>query len=739
MLPAVRDSGVFDAVTFGGTVSALVTASGETRTRAIYFVTPEFFATLGVKVQMGRDFIPADDQRGVPPVAILSDRLWRTTFAADPAVLGRTIEIERRPITVIGVAARGFPGMSLSQPSDLYLPLQTAREAVPSQSNLFAEPNPRMSPTSWVSAFARLGRADRPEIVSQRLGVLLPNLGKRTPALVPVELNALPEASRAPMEQFARLLAITTGLLLLVGCLTVGMLLLLRTEARQGEFAVCLALGASRARLAAGIALEGGLLSALGAALSLPAAAACFGALRALRLPGGISIETLDLRLDTRVLAAVVIAAGATGVVIALVSGVFGFRASVANVMRTREGSTPQVTRRRTRAILLASQVAATLVLVSGAGLFARSLAAALHVNPGFDTTRLVTTTLSPSQYRYTPALAVPFFADLRDRLAANPAIRSASIISTGVGMSSGSPLIVDGVERRFPSVVAETGVDDRYFKTVGLPILRGRDFTARDDDSAPLVTIVSESFGRMLASGGNPLGMKIRAFHGKADQSFPTIEVVGVVPDVITNVNQLQPLAMYMSLPQTVTFWTRTLLLRPTTTVADATREAVATLKAIEASIDPAPPIASPLMTLDEKILSQMAPQRFGVVVLGALGAIALLLTILGTYVLAESMAAVRTREMGVRAALGATGRDLGSIILIESARLVGVGIVAGLAIAWLQANTVKAFLFRVEPLDPLTLASVAGLIMTLALAVSLRPALAAARLDLARVLRDQ
>jgi putative ABC transport system permease protein len=231
---------------------------------------------------------------------------------------------------------------------------------------------------------------------------------------------------------------------------------------------------------------------------------------------------------------------------------------------------------------------------------------------------------------------------------------------------------------------------------------------------------------------------MHIKAFHGKAGQPFPLIEVIGVVPDVVVDVSRSQPLAMYMSLPQTVLFSSRTLLVRPATSVTEAERETLGMLKAADPSLDPAP-IATPLMTLDEKILSTMTPQRFGVVVLTALGSIALLLTILGTYVLAESMASARTREMGVRAALGATGRDLGSIVLVETARLVGVGLVAGLVLAWFEASTVKALLFRVEPLDPLTLAATAGVILTLALVVSLRPALAAARVDLARVLRDE
>jgi predicted permease len=737
MLPAVRDGAAFGEVTFGGTVPAQITADGDTRSRSIFFVTSNFFGTIKLPVQLGRDFTADDDRRGVAPVAILSDRLWRTALAADPDIVGKTIGVEHHPVRVIGVGARGFAGMSVTSPADLFLPLHTVGDAI-SMLNPFAEPSTRTSPSAWVSAFGRLRPSDRPDAVAAKLGPIVPGLSGRPVTLVPAELNALAESARAPMQQFARLLATTLALLVLVGALTVGMLLLLRTEARQDEFAMCLALGASRGQLVAGIALEGVLLAAAGAVLAIPAATACFGALESLRLPGGVSVAALDLSVDWRVFEAVVAIATTVTLLVTLVSGAFGFRATVANVLRTRAGSTPRVMRRRTRAALVACQVAATLVLLTGAGLFARSLAAALHLNAGFDASRIVTSNVQLWQYRMTPDLAKPFFANLRDRLEALPAIRSAAIISEGAGMTPSGFLVVDGVERHFPSFVAETGVDDHYFRTVGLSILRGRDFTAQDDDRAPFVTIVSDSFGRMLANGGNPVGMHIRAFHGKAGQPFPVIEVIGVVPDVVVDVSRAQPLAMYMSLPQTLLFSSRTLLVRPTTSVAEAERETVAMLKAADPSLDPAP-IASPLMTLDEKILSTMTPQRLGAVVLGALGFIALLLTILGTYVLSESMASARMREMGVRAALGATGRDLGSIVMRDTARLVGIGLVAGLMLAWIEASTVKALLFRVQPLDPLTLVLAASSILALTLLVTLRPAIAAARVDLARLLRDE
>jgi len=195
-----------------------------------------------------------------------------------------------------------------------------------------------------------------------------------------------------------------------------------------------------------------------------------------------------------------------------------------------------------------------------------------------------------------------------------------------------------------------------------------------------------------------------------------------------------LEPLNLYLPAGQTDPVIGGTLVIRAAGDADAARRETLSAIKAADPSVAP-----SPLLTLEERIGSQMAAQRFGTVVLGTLGAIAVLLTVLGTYVLGESMAVMRMREMGIRAALGATRRQLGSIVIAETGRLVGFGLAVGLVLAWLGANTVRAFLFQITPLDPVTLVAVASLILTLALIVSVRPALRAARVDLGSVLKEQ
>ena len=242
----------------------------------------------------------------------------------------------------------------------------------------------------------------------------------------------------------------------------------------------------------------------------------------------------------------------------------------------------------------------------------------------------------------------------------------------------------------------------------------------------------MSASFGRVLAHGGNPLGYQVQL----ASERVPT-EIVGVVPDVITNVSVLEPLRFYKPLAQ----FSNPGLVTRRGVVIQAAREGTdaihETLRTIH-EIDPA--IVPPTMTsMDEQMAGQMRPQQFGATVLGALGVIAVILTLVGTYVLAESTASLRRREMGVRAALGADTRQLTALLFAETGRLIGLGLALGLLLVWLGADLIRAFLFRVEPLDPTTLGAVAAMILVLAVAVSARPALRAARVDLARVLREE
>jgi putative ABC transport system permease protein len=726
--PQLRDGGIFErTIAEWAPPLQLLASTGSLPIQTRFaFVSHDYFDVLGVPVPLGRTFTADDDRRGAAPVAVLTDRYWRLTFDGSPDVLGRTITVSGKPATIVGVASRGFRGLNLAVSPDVYLPFHTIGDVGGASMNFFAEAGHGSAPTAGVTIVGRL-----PEGVSmtQAEGRVGPELF----GLVDVNTHAVPAAARGDMRQFSRLLASTVTLLLLIGCGTVGMLLLLRTEARREELAVCLALGASRAQLARGIAIEGALLALGGALLALPVASWLFNSARAFQLPGGVDIGLLELSMDMRVMAGAIAAAVTATLLIAVVAAGFGFAANLTDALRSSPGSTQRLSRRGTRTALVAGQVAIAMVLLAGAGLFARSLVAALGLNPALATARIVSTDVSLGPYGYNAARAGAFFDDLLGRLAGNPAIASMALSNSMGGMTPAGSFVIDGLRRQFPSTVGFVAVDDRYFDTIGIAVIEGRDFAVDDREASPRVAIVSESFGRMVSNGGSPIGRLITMPFYRMGQAADVMQVVGVVPDIITTITIAEPLVMYLPLSQHPGGTSRTVTMLAAAHADDARREVMGAVRQIDPSLS-----AGPMLTMDERIGRQMGAQRFGGNVLGALGIIALLLTVLGSYVVAESMAVRRMREMGIRAALGARGGQLAALVLAETGRLVGIGLLAGLLLAWLGANTIRAFLFLVTPLDPLVLGGAAILILTLALGVSVQPARRVARVDLGRVLKE-
>jgi putative ABC transport system permease protein len=735
----VRASGAFPRVAGGGAATGplLVDTHGSLVRTPVYFATHDWFDLLGVRIALGRSFTAEEDRRGAAPTVVISDGYWRRIYGADPSILGRSVVVANVPATIIGVTAAGFRGLDLARSPDLYLPLHTVEDIAAITGNYLQDGSrPNYSPTGWITIVGRLTPRTKPsEVIARAAAAYSPIPGRTAPGftLVPVETAALPAMARQGIAQFSRLLALTVGMLLLVGCATVGMLLLLRTESRREELATCLALGARSSQLARGIVLEGLLLSAASALLALPIASGWFLAFRGFQLPGGVRLDLLGLGVDRGVL----VAAGASSVLATLVVGVAAAisatSGNVADALRSRTGSTPRATRRVVRTFLVTAQVAVALVLLSGTGLLARSLSAALELNPGFETGRLVSGSATLAQLGYTADRSSELGAELRSRVAGTATVRSLAINAHQGGMGAFGRLVIDGQPRQFPSMVAFHAIDEHYFATLGLRPTSGRDFAPTDGSAAPRVVIVSESFGRMIANGGSPLGRRIRATSYRPPAPPAEQEIVGVVPDVITTVGIDEPLVMYLPIAQTSRGANLEFLARAAVTPAAAMRDIAAAIKELEPRI-----VSVPMSTMREQMGAQMGPQRLGVRVLGGLSAIALLLTALGTFVLAETMMTNRAREFGIRAALGARAPQLIALVMGEIVRLVGAGLAIGLLLAWLGANTIRAFLFKVEPLDASTLAAVAALIAGIALAVSVKPARRAARVDVSSMLRE-
>lgn len=731
----LRDAGVMNLAAWGSIGARsplLVKTTGEARPRAIYFASPQFLDVLGVKPAAGRFFHETEDVPGGPMVAVLSHRFWQREFNGDSAVIGSTILVRDQPTLVIGVMPRTFRALEVGRSPELLMPIHTI-DRVHTWDGLFGD----RPPLHWVRLVGRIPEGVPPGQMAERfnsLGLEWQGATQPTFELVDVETASLSAEARQDLRKFSTLLGGTVALILAIGSLTVGMLLLLRTEARGSEFAMCVALGASRARLATGVVLEGVLLATAGTILALPVSRLAFLGMSQFRLPGGIRMELLDLSVDSRVLVGTAAASVACVLVIGGLASLFALRGRHGDVLRAHAGATPRVTRRRSRAALVTAQVAVTLVLVSGAGLFASSVMRALSLNPTIDTSRLLWGEVDPVAAGYSVERSRVFVGDLRSRLLARPEIAAVAFSSSNEGTSK---LVVNGEERslgrRLVSLVA---VDDGYMGTVGLRTLAGRGFTDRDGIGSPPVAIVSESLARALGGTDAILGQRVGV-----DPKFSPMkesEIVGVVPDIRTP-NSLESAVLYLPDRQ---YQVRVypgsggpgLVILPSGQVASALAAFSDTIQSLDPAVRPAP-----MTTLDERIMVTMAPQRFGMTLMGALGTIALLLSVLGTYVIAESMATLRRREMGIRAALGATGGQLGSILLLDTLRLVGAGLLLGFGLSWLGAETIRAFLFQVDPFNPVVTGIVSLTIITMALAVSLRPALTAARQDLATVLRQE
>lgn len=732
---ALRNAGLMDLAAWGSIgprTPLLVKATGEAQPRSIIFASPHFLDVLGVRPAAGRFFVEPEDRVGGPLVAVLSHRFWQSEFHGEASVIGSTILVRDQPTTIVGVMPRTFRSLEVGRSPDLLMPLHTI-DRVHTWDGLYGD----RPPLHWVRLVGRLPQGLAPAQMAERFDSLAldwQGSADRTFELRDVETAALSADARQDLRKFSTLLGGTVALMLAIGSLTVGMLLLLRTEARGAEFAMCLALGASRARLAGGVVVEGILLAVAGTLLAAPVSHLAFAAMNQFRLPGGIRLELLDLSVDGMVLAGTAGVALATIVLIAAIAGTFALRRRQGGALRASAGSTPPVTRRRSRAALVTAQVAVTLVLVSGAGLFASSVVRALSLNPGIDTNRLVWGGVDPMAAGYSVERARVFIDDLRARLLARPEISAVAFSShnqgTGQVFIDGQPRRLDG---RFVSLV---GIDEGYLDTVGLRLLAGRGFTSRDSVGAPAVAIVTDSLAKVIDPSGLVLGRRIGV-----DPKFSTMkdaEIIGVVPDIRVP-GSLEPTTLYLperqyQVPVYPGSGGPDLVVQPSSQVAAAMRAVSESIQSLDPGVRP-----EPMTTLDERIMVTMAPQRFGMTLMGALGAIALLLSVLGTYVVAESMAVMRRREMGIRAALGATGGQLGALLLRDTLWLVGAGLVLGFGLSWLGAETIRAFLFQVAPLDPLVTGIASALILALALAVGLRPALAAVRLDLAAVLRQE
>jgi putative ABC transport system permease protein len=683
----------------------------------------DLFATLGVSVWRGRGFATEDQQPGAPRTALVTHRFWEASLNADTTIVGRSLRLNQDVVTVIGILPRGFdfPDEDVA----LWVPLEPLRDQAPL-------PNRQ---AHVLTVIGRLGAGTSIDRAAVELETIAAGLQERDPAADPrhgFTAASLHDAVVGDARPTLLVLLGAVGFVLLLACANVADLMLARSLARQREMAIRAALGAGRWRIARQLLLEALLLSAGGALVGLILAwwsveALTTGLADWIPRPAAV---TLDLTVLLGTLALAVLAAVAFGFAPALRAAAVDLRSSL--VERAPGGSAGG----RLRAALTVAQVAISLVLLAGAGVTLRGLWRLQQVDPGFDPRNLLTmsVSLSGSDIADTEGV-IAFYRALPDALRGVPGVVAVSGVNVPPisGGDSHGQLSVEGppfAPGDAPSASFRRTLPD-YFRTMGIPILLGRDFAPQDGTGDAAVVVVNEALARRAFPDGQPLGRRIKV--GTAPTE-PWLTIVGVVGDVHNEGLATEPeLATYEPHPQ-----------RPWTTMTIVVRtagEPLAVVGAVREVVRRAGgeiPVYD-ITTMPRRIAASLGGRRFTLTLLGAFAATALLLAAVGLYGVVAYGVTRRTREFGVRVALGARSSGVVGLVLRQGLALVGLGIVLGVPAAALLTRSMGSLLYDVGPSDPATLVAVSGVLLAVAALAAWVPARRAARIDPMEALRHE
>ena len=699
-----------------------LTGAGEPEELPVQLVTASFFPVVGVQPALGRPFSADEDAPG-SRLVVISDRLWKRRFNADPAILDQTITLQGAAFTVVGVMPAGFSFFDTGV--EMWLPVGFNAES-------------RTPRGRWLMVVGKLRQgvdiedAERDmQRVHGELARLFPEFNTGWTA----QVVRLREQLTGDVRPAVLLLSAAVAIVLLIACANVANLLLARATSRQRELAVRAALGAGRGRLVRQLLAENLVLSAAGGLAGLLLAWWGVNLLRAAtadRLP----IPRLDtMSIDAPVFAFTLAVSLLSALVFGLVPALTASGAAMGALKDGgRSGSSARG--RRARSAFVVAEIALALVLLAGAGLLVRSFVNLLRVDTGFEPSRTITFSLSlpASRYADLPQRA-QFFGRLFDRLNALPGAASSGAVSflplTGLGAATHYE--VPGEETHPPGAGLVTNVrvvTGDYFDAMGIPLVRGRFFDTRDQDPTTNVVIVNESLARRHWPGQDPIGRRIRISWGDNRED----EVIGVVADVrLENLEQDARPTTYWPYPRVAYGW-MTVAIRGT---GDPTHLG-GSVPAVVRELDPLLAVAN-LRSMEEVVSASLAERRLTMQVITLFAAAALLLAALGVYGVIAYSATERTREIGIRLALGARGADVLGMLVREGMGLAAVGVAIGLAGAFALTTLMRDLLFQTPPADPVTLAGVTLMILLIVLAASYVPGRRAARVDPAVALRAE
>ncbi len=716
-----------------GRMSMNLNAGGEPQLVSGELVTANFSSVLGVKAALGRTFLPEEDQGpGAHPVVVLSHSLWERRLGSDPQVIGRKIQLNGLPFTIVGVMPRGFVGNEVGLLRDLWAPMMMQPQLSPmshrGEASVLADRN-----FIWLNVMGRLKPGvslARAEVALTRVMELDERFRSRTPGrdravLLPAAGGVDPRDRAEFFLPVAALLMIVVGLLLLTACSNVANLLLARGAARQKEMGVRLALGASRAQLFRQLVLENLPLALLAGSAGLLMAMWTFSALSAFELPGGTRV-LLDVNLDHRVLLYAIAVSVVTILFASLAPALEASRADVLPSLKDATGA-GRPRRSRLRSFFVVAQVSLSSLLLITGGLFLRSLQTAQNTDPGFNGSRVVLLPLNLRLGNYSDATGPETFRQILARAEALPGVHSASLVARPpLGLSKGLGTVSrEGAEDGSDFLDLQVGVNTvapRYFETMGMPILRGRDFEASDRAQSPRVLVINETLAQRFWPGEDAVGKRVRLGGAKGTLA----EVIGVARNANYNSVGERPLP-YMSLPLAQDYQLEmTLVVRAGGNAGTVAAPLQKMVREIDANL-----AVFPTITMKEYLRSALGPARMGALLLGLCGALGLGLAAVGVYGMLAYSVRQRTRELGIRVALGAGPRQVLRLVLREGLKLAGIGIGLGTLIGLPLVQLASRFLYGITAADPVTFVGVAFVLVTVALLACWLSARRAARVD--------
>ncbi|MGQ0640458.1 MAG: ABC transporter permease [Gemmatimonadaceae bacterium] len=691
-------------------------------------VAGNYFTVLGVPLQQGRAFTSEEAAPGAPAVVVISDGLWRTKFNADPRVIGAAVRINENPFTVVGVAPPRYSGAIRGLAIDVWVPIASARHLAVDESDITVRGNRSSFVIARLSTGTTIETAQSAmNVVAQRLLAAYPaewrdvsGKGRRI-TLVSEKDSRIPPVVRGPVLGFFALLIGTVALVLLVCCANVAGLLLARATARTREIAIRLSLGATQRQLIRQLLVESVVLATVGAVVGLALAFAATQVIATAALPIPVRIA-LDVSLDTRVVLFTAIVALGAGVLFGLIPALRASRPGLVTALKTDAGSVA-VGRQRLalQKLLVVSQVAMSLLLLVGASLFLRSLSYAARIDPGFRTDHLLVVSAEPRPGAREEANRAVLALDMQRRIAAIPGVNAVSWTSArplGLGGSRRWTQI-EGYQRRqgedmeFHYAV----VGPRFFETLEIAIARGRALNATDRAGAPGAIVVNESFAQRFWPNGDALGKRLTSGQEYA--------IVGIARDG-KYLALGEPARPYLYFPALQTSGDVELVVRAST-------EPRALIDAVRREIINAAPSWQALnaRTMDDQVAASLLPQRVAAAVLWLFGVVALLLAAVGLYGVIAYSVTTRTREIGVRIALGAQRSDVVRSVVKESLTLVALGALIGVPAAWAATRLISGFLLGVTSSDPFAYGAAIAVLAAVTLAASWLPARRASRVD--------